>query len=164
VEHIAALDWIFLAVLLLSMTLGLWRGLVYEVLSLLSWVAAFFAAQWLAQDVGEWLPLASLSAPLRYAAGFATVFIAALFAGGFVAWLVQKALAAIGLRPVDRVLGGVFGLLRGLVLVLVITVAAQLASLQSHAQWQASQGAQIASAALKGLRPLLPSEAARFLP
>ena len=44
----AALDWIFAAVLLASMLIGAWRGLVFEVLSVLGWVAAFFAAQWFA--------------------------------------------------------------------------------------------------------------------
>ena len=39
-------DWILLGVLLASMVVGLWRGLVYEVLSLAGWVAAFFVAQW----------------------------------------------------------------------------------------------------------------------
>ena len=42
--QLAALDWIILAILLLSMALGAWRGLVYEVLSVLGWFAAFVAA------------------------------------------------------------------------------------------------------------------------
>ena len=44
------LDWVFLAVLAASLLLGAWRGLVYEVLSVTSWVAAFIVAQWLAPD------------------------------------------------------------------------------------------------------------------
>ena len=41
-------DWVLLGVMFTSMVVGLWRGLVYEVLSLVGWVAAFFLAQWLA--------------------------------------------------------------------------------------------------------------------
>ena len=52
----AALDWIFAAVLLASMLIGAWRGLVFEVLSVLGWVAAFFAAQWFAADMAALLP------------------------------------------------------------------------------------------------------------
>ena len=51
------LDWIFIAVLLGSMLLGAWRGLVYEVLSLLGWVVAFMVARTWAQEVAVWLPL-----------------------------------------------------------------------------------------------------------
>jgi membrane protein required for colicin V production len=43
-----ALDWIFALVLLASLAMGVWRGLVYEILSMLNWVAAFILAQWLA--------------------------------------------------------------------------------------------------------------------
>lgn len=53
----AALDWFFLAVLGLSLCLGAWRGLVYELLSLAGWVLAFWAAQWWAADAGALLPL-----------------------------------------------------------------------------------------------------------
>ena len=45
----AMLDWIFLAVLLASMLIGAWRGLVFEVLSALGWLVAFMAAQWWAE-------------------------------------------------------------------------------------------------------------------
>ena len=49
-------DWILLGVLFVSMMVGFWRGLVYEVLSLAGWVAAFVLAQWFASDVIVWLP------------------------------------------------------------------------------------------------------------
>ena len=78
----AALDWILLTVVLASLLLGAWRGLVYEVLSLLAWVAAFFVAQWFAADVAAWLPLGDSAEPVRYAAGFVGVFVATLFACG----------------------------------------------------------------------------------
>ena len=103
----AALDWILLTVVLASLLLGAWRGLVYEVLSLLAWVAAFFVAQWFAADVAAWLPLGDSAEPVRYAAGFVGVFVATLFACGMVAWLAKKLIEAVGLRPVDRGLGAV---------------------------------------------------------
>ena len=104
-----AVDGLLLFVLLLSAVVGMWRGLVYEVLSLMVWVAAFLLAQAYAGDVARLLPLDGLSAALRIAVAFVLVFVASAFAGGFVAWLVKKMVAAVGLRPIDRVLGGVFG-------------------------------------------------------
>ena len=64
-------DWILLGVLLISMTVGFWRGLVYEVLSLAGWVAAFVLAQWLASDVVDLLPfLKGAAATVQYAVAF----------------------------------------------------------------------------------------------
>src|SRR6218665_508376 len=60
----AALDWIFLAALLLSMLIGAWRGLVFELLSVLGWILSFFVAQWLAADMAAWLPMGDSGAAL----------------------------------------------------------------------------------------------------
>jgi membrane protein required for colicin V production len=98
------IDWVLAALVLLSALVGLWRGLIFEVLSLLGWIAAFFVARWLAASVGVYLPLQGLSDPMRYAAGFALTFIAALLAAGLLAALVRKVVSAVGLRPIDRVL------------------------------------------------------------
>ena len=103
--NIATVDLLLLLVLLISVVIGAWRGLLYEVLSVIGWVAAFVLAQWWAVAVGEWLPLGEAAEPLRYAAGFALVFVAVAFAAGLLAWLVKKLVESVGLRPVDRTLG-----------------------------------------------------------
>ena len=160
----ASLDWIFAAVLLASMLIGAWRGLVFEVLSLLGWVVSFVLAQWFAQDVADWLPMGSAAGPLRYAAGFAVVFVGAVFACGFLSWLAKKLVEAVGLRPADRTLGAVFGVLRGLVLLLALAVVAALTPLHDAPWWQESQGASALAEVLKGLKPALPEEFGRHLP
>ncbi len=158
------LDWIFLIVLLLSLLLGAWRGLVYEVLSLVNWVAAFFLAQWFAADVAQHLPMSGVGEGVRYAAGFAVVFVLAVLAGGLVAALVKKLFAAVGLQPVDRTLGAAFGLVRGVLMVLAATVVITMTPLKSAPWWQASSGAGVSLAALQGLKPLLPQEFGKYLP
>src|SRR4051812_27382656 len=100
-----ALDWVFLAVLVASLLLGAWRGLVYEVLSVISWVAAFILAQWFAPQAAALLPLGNSSEVVRYAAGFVVVFIAVVFAGALSGLLIKKLVEAVGLRPIDRLLG-----------------------------------------------------------
>jgi membrane protein required for colicin V production len=158
------LDWIFLAVLLVSLALGAWRGLVYEVLSVLSWFAAFVLGQWLAADAGAWLPLGDAAQPVRYAAGFVAVFVAAVFAGGLLAWLTKKLVEAVGLRPVDRTLGAAFGLVRGVLLLLALAVVVNLTPLKGGPWWTESTGAAVSTAALKGLRPVLPESFGQYLP
>ena len=158
------LDWVFVGVLGFSLLLGLLRGLVYEVLSVLSWIAAFVVAQWLAPAVGAWLPMEKAAEPVRYAAGFAIVFVAVVFAGGLVAWATRKMVEAVGLRPMDRVLGGAFGLVRGVMVLLALAVVVNMTPLRKSQWWTESTGAAVSTAALKGLKPVLPEEFAQYLP
>ena len=163
VSSVTTIDWVLLAVLVLSLLVGLWRGLVFEVLSVLGWVAAFFLAQWFAPDVAALLSMSSATQPIRYAIAFVLTFIAAVFLAGLLASMLRKMVAAVGLRPVDRVFGAVFGLVRGLVLLLAVAVAIDLTPLKDSSWWQESTGAPMLSAALKGLKPVLPEQFSRFL-
>lgn len=157
------LDWVLAGVLFFSLLLGAWRGLVYEVLSVLGWAAAFYVAQWYAPQAATLLPLQSASEPVRFAAAFALVFIAAVFAAGLLASLLKRLVEAIGLRPVDRTLGAAFGLLRGIILLLAATVVMNMTALQSSPWWQESRGASALTATLQSLKPALPEQFAKYL-
>ena len=156
-------DWIFLAVLGFSLLLGAWRGLVYEVLSVLGWAVSFYAAYYYAPIVSGILPLPSSSEPVRYAAAFVLIFVAAVFAAGMLAFLLKKLVTAIGLRPVDRTMGAAFGLVRGAILLLAVAVVMDMTALKNSLWWQESKGAPILIATLKGLKPVLPEQFAKYL-
>lgn len=156
-------DWILIGIVLLSLLVGLWRGLVFEVLSLVGWVASFFIAQWLAVSVAVHLPLQGLSDPVRYAVGFALTFLACLVAAGLLATLSRKLIAVVGLLPVDRLLGAAFGALRGLVILLALAVVIGLTPLKTSDWWIQSQIAPLLSVVLTGLKPALPGSLSRFL-
>ena len=157
-------DWVLLALLFLSVLLGLWRGLMFEVLSVAGWVAAFVLAQTWADDVVPWLPIDRVAPPLQIALAFALVFIAVAFVGGLIAWGVQKLVASVGLRPVDRVLGGAFGLARGVVILLAVALVITMTQLQGAAWWTVSPTAGVLTATLHDLKPLLPDPVARYIP
>ena len=161
---VAPLDWAFLALLAASFVLGLWRGLVYEVLSVMSWVAAFIVAQWLAPQAAAALPLERAPEAARYALGFVGVFILVVFAGGLLAWLTKKLVDSVGLRPIDRVLGAAFGLVRGAVLLLVVAIVINMSPARQYGWWTESKGAGASLAVLKGLKPVLPERFGRYLP
>lgn len=159
-----AVDWILLAVLAASLLLGAWRGLVYELMSVLGWVAAFVLAQWWAPDLATRLPMGGAAEPVQYAAAFVLIFVGVAFAGGLLAWLTRKLVEAIGLRPVDRVLGAAFGLVRGAVLLLAVAVVMDMTPLKSSEAWQTSAGSGVLSAALRGLKPVLPEAFGKYFP
>lgn len=157
-------DWIVLAVVLVSLLLGAWRGFVYEVLSALAWLAAFLVAQWFAPEVAVRLPLGDTAAPLRFALAFGLVFIVVAFAGGMFAALFKKAIGAVGLRPVDRVLGMVFGLARALMLLLAMVVLARLVpAFGTSPAWRGSVSAPWLNELLVRITPMLPDTFARIV-
>ena len=159
----AIADWALLGVLAFSLLLGAWRGLVYEILSVIGWAASFYLAQWLAPELATRLPLQSASEPVRYAAAFVLIFIGAVFLAGLLAVLIKKLVEAIGLRPVDRTLGAAFGLLRGLILLLAVTVVINLTALKSSVWWRESKGAELLTLGLHSLKPVLPEQFAKYL-
>ena len=161
---LAIVDWVFVGVLVFSLLVGAWRGLMYEVISLVSWLAAFVLAQWFAPAVAQGLPISSTNEALRYGIGFVLVFVATVFAGGLIAFVVKKLLAAVGLSPADRLLGAVFGVVRGIVVLLALTVVVGMTPFKSAPWWQESEGPQWAGVALHGLKPVLPEDFGKYLP
>lgn len=157
------LDWICLGIVLASLLLGAWRGLLYEALSLGGWVAAYFAARWAAEPLGRMLPMGDAPPEWRAAAGFVLVFIAVAFAGGMLAWAVRGAARSLGMRPVDRLLGGVFGALRGGLLLLVLAAAIQLTGQGGELWWRESASGAWLTQALGQLRPILPPALGQYL-
>lgn len=158
------LDWILVAILLGSMLLGAWRGLVYEVLSLVGWVVAFIVARTWAQEMAQWLPLDGWDMQLRYAAGFVLLLVVAMFAWGLVSWLSKQLIEAVGLRPVDRTLGALFGVLRGVLLLMVLSLVIRYTPLHAAPWWQQSVLAPWLTEALGVALPALPQQWEQYLP
>lgn len=158
-------DGVFAGILLLSLLVGAWRGLVYELMSLAGWVAAFVLAQWLAGDVAQWLPVWRDAADsVRHAVAFVLVFVASVFAAGLVSWLLRKVVDTAGLRPADRSLGAIFGLLRGVLVLMALAVVVQLLGMHTEPWWQSSRGSPLLEVLLSGIKPLLPAVLQAYLP
>jgi membrane protein required for colicin V production len=157
-------DWALLAVLAVSVAVGLWRGLVFEVLSLVGWVAAYIVAQAFAVAAAVYVPIGSPGSALNHATAFALVFLSALIAWALASRLLRLVIHATPLQVVDRMLGGAFGLLRGAVLLLAVATVVSMTPVARSPAWQHSQGAAWLAAALQGLRPVLPEALAQHLP
>jgi len=157
-------DWTLAAVLAVSVAVGLWRGLVFELMSLLGWVAAYVAAQLFAGQVGAWVPIGTPGSALHQGAAFAATFLLALLAWALLARLLRLIVHASPLTALDRTLGAGFGLLRGAVLLLALATVVALTPAARAPAWQDSHGAAWLGAALQGLKPVLPGAVARHLP
>lgn len=166
---LGAVDLTMLAVLAISAAVGLWRGFIFEAASLLGWVVAYFGAQ-------RWSPALTAHATLEgwvpqawagsvgAAASFALVFLGVMLVWMLGARLVRRLVQATPLALPDRLVGGVFGLLRGVVVLLVVVTVVAWTPLQSQDAWQASQGRAWLERVIEGLRPFWPDAAQRWLP
>jgi membrane protein required for colicin V production len=131
-------DYALLGVLLLSGLLGALRGLVAEVLSLVVWIAAFWLAFVYGAEVAKLFTAQAHDPAARLFIAYALVFIAAMIVGSMVTWMVGKLVRSIGLGGVDRLLGLLFGLLRGAALGCVLVLVLGFTTLPQETSWRAS--------------------------
>ena len=116
------MNWVDASILIvtaLSFTFGIWRGLVREVLSLITWILALLVARSYSEVVAATLFNSFDNLTMRYVTAFALIFIGVMMLGTFVNFLMSKLLIFTGLRFADRILGGLFGIARGALIVLV---------------------------------------------
>ncbi|MGQ3053076.1 MAG: CvpA family protein [Roseateles sp.] len=164
-----ALSWVDLAlagVLLISIGIGLWRGLIFEVMSLAGWVVAYFAASPLAPVVAELLPTAvtdALSPAALHVVALAIAFFVVLIIWSLASRLVKALIHATPLSVVDRLGGAGFGALRGVFIALLLVLVIGASPLAESATWQASRAAPVLGGVLRDVSPLLPEPVARFV-
>ncbi len=154
-------DYAVLAIVAASILLGAWRGLVSEVLALAAWVAALLAGRALAPEMapvfGEWLQ----EPALRYAAAFVAIVVAVLVTAALLRLALSKLLRAIGLGPLDRFLGAVFGVARGVLVVLLCVLIGGLTALPQQAWWRQAWLAPPLETAVLAAKPWLPAAVAK---
>jgi len=150
------LDYAVIGVFAASLVVGAWRGLVREVISILGWVIAFLAANLLAGPIGPLMPQIIPSPELRVAAAYVAVFMGSLLATALLGLLLSKIVKATGLGGVDRVFGAIFGVARGLLIVVAAALLAGLTSAPRQAFWRESASAPLLTQAAQALKPLLP--------
>lgn len=154
-------DYAVIAITAWSVLLGLWRGFVYELLSLLGWVIAYAVARWQAVDVAVLLPAGLGAEPIRVAAAFVLVFVATLIICGVVVWLLSRLIKLTGLGWIDGLLGSLFGILRGILVVLFLVLLAGMTDLPKKPFWrEAMLSKPLENMALAGL-VWLPDSVAR---
>ena len=135
-----AVDIAILGVVVMSASVGLLRGFVKEVFSLVNWVAAIGLAYLFRDTAGAWLPLNDTVRPaIRSMAGGAVIFAGVLIVGGLFSALLHKLVQVTGLSGTDRTLGMVFGLLRGGVIVLaLLIILPSLSPVAEQPWWETS--------------------------
>jgi membrane protein required for colicin V production len=131
-------DYIIIAIIVMSALISVFRGFVREAFSLVVWIAAFWVA-WaffreFSQYLIQWISLPSA----RLGVSFAIIMIAVLIVGGVVNYLLAQLVEHTGLSGTDRLLGIFFGIGRGAIIVAIIILLAGLTALPQDPWWNQS--------------------------
>ena len=143
------------AFLLLSVVIGLMRGMIFEVLSLIGWFVAWFMALWLTPMAQPYITLGGAGTALNHAIAFACVFLVVLVLWGLGARLVRALIRATPLSPLDRLLGGAFGVARGAVVLLLVVLVVGVSPWAQAEPWRHSVGAVWLNQVWQELKPTI---------
>lgn len=151
-------DIIILVIFLASVLAGLIRGFVKEIISLLTWIAAFVIAVMFASKLAAWFTsmpsvqsmIASASNSIGTSAetsvsyialgiSFLLLFVCTLIIGSIISTIISRAIESVGIGFINRLLGGVFGLARGFLIVVAGIFLVQLTSAAQQPWWAQSQ-------------------------
>jgi len=133
-------DWVIIGILLISCLFGLIRGFVREALSLVIWILAALCAHIFAGSIDSLLVSLIETPSIRSISAFAIIFVLILLLGALVQHLISVLIKASGLTFLDRALGIAFGVVRGLVVVMVLLlVSVKLTQVQQDHWWKESE-------------------------
>lgn len=152
-------DYLIIGIICLSTIVGLLRGFIREAFSLAAWILAFWVGWTFKQELSE--HMVWFEEPfLRYVAAFTILFLTTLILGALVNYLIGKVVDKSGLSGTDRLVGMLFGIVRGAVLVSIMVVIAGLTPLSNGSWWEESQLIDYFSDLAVWLRDQLPPDAA----
>lgn len=141
-----AIDWIFIALLLLSTLVGVSRGFIKEALSLVGWVGSFYIAWKFTDPVlanpsvfTTYLKSKVTMPAVQASIVFVGIFLSSMIVFALINFVICKLVSASPLAGFNRLLGMLFGLLRGAVIILVLVMVVHATPMRSLASWQQSK-------------------------
>ncbi len=156
-------DYAILSIIVLSILVGLWRGFIKEVFALAVWVAALWLAFQFSGVVAAQLEETISLPSARTGLAFGGIFIAVLLVGALLTFLLGKLVESTGLSGTDRLLGAVFGALRGVALVLLLVMVAGFTPLPQDPWWAQSPGISALLPLAEWVSEFLPDSARELL-
>jgi membrane protein required for colicin V production len=153
-----AFDYTVIGIGFVSLLIGLWRGVVGEIIALTAWVLAFFAAKFWGTEVARVLFSGLADPGIRIVAAWVLVFVVVLLAMSLLRLALRSLLKVLGLSLTDRLLGVIFGAARGLLIVLALVAAGGMTEAPKEKWWSEAQFAAPLETAVLASKPWLPPE------
>lgn len=156
-------DYLVLFVLICSIVISMLRGLVKEVFSLAGWIVAFIVANAYAEALAQLLPDMVPGNTTRLIVGFIVLFIGVRILVGLLTMALNEVVKAAGLTLADRGLGGLFGLARGLLIVLAAVLLCGMTGIPQQDFWKEALFSPLAETAAHTVKPFLPDDFAQHI-
>jgi membrane protein required for colicin V production len=156
-------DYVVLFILAASVVISMLRGLVKEILSLVSWVIAFVLANAYGAQLAPLLPSMIPGQAVRLMVAFVALFLGVRILMGLLTLAFDAVIKASGLSLADRGLGGLFGLGRGLVIVLAGVILCGMTSIPQQAFWKDALLSPLAESGARTIKPFLPAALAQHV-
>jgi membrane protein required for colicin V production len=150
-----AVDYIILAILLVSAVMGLVRGLLREAIAVVTWFLAIICAWAFADSLEPLLGGVLVGSPMRIWAARVIIFVGILLLGGAIGVVAGHYMRVSLFAAMDKFLGFVFGIVRGVVIVGAFTIAVQALRLDEDKSWQGSRLLPYAAGVADALRGLV---------
>ena len=131
-----AFDYVVLAVIGLSVLVSIFRGAVREIMALASWIGSGFIAIEFSPSVSGVLPSAISNPTIRIAVAFVVLLLTCLLLFALVSLAASNLIKKAGLSSMDRTVGAFFGLLRGIVVLVLLVLLAGLTPLPRDPAWR----------------------------
>ena len=157
---IAWIDVVIISLVVLSAILSLFRGFVKEALALITWLVALWVAMAFYEELAAWLSQWIAVPSAQKVTAFGVLFVCVLLLGAIVNYLAGKLVDKTGLTGTDKMLGVVFGVARGAVIVAILVLLAGLTPVPQDPWWQDSQFLGYFEDIAMWMRDFLPSEIA----
>ena len=161
--RVTIFDYLVLIVLICSIVISTLRGLIKEILSLASWVAALMVANLYGEALAQMLPEIIPGGVTRLIVAFVALFIGVRLMMMLLTMAIDTVIKASGLSLADRGLGGLFGLARGLIIVLAVVLVCGTTSIPKQPFWTKALLSPLAETAARTAKPFLPGDFARHV-
>lgn len=132
------IDYTIIAIIALSVLISVMRGFVREVISLVVWVAAIAVSFIFYRYIADLLVNFIHSDSVRWVVSFVGLFLVTLILGMLINYLIGQLVANTGLSGTDRVLGIIFGIARGILVVVLLMMLMNLTPFAKETSWQES--------------------------
>ena len=156
-------DYLVLFILIASVVISTLRGLVKEILSLVSWVVAFVVANLYGARLAPMLPEVIPGDATRLIVSYIALFLGVRLLMGLLTMAIDAVVKATGLSLADRGLGGLFGLARGIVIVLFGVILCGMTAIPRQDFWKHALLSPMAETGVRTVKPFLPADFAQHV-
>jgi membrane protein required for colicin V production len=158
---VTSFDYAVIAIIVLSAVVGWWRGFMYELFSLIGWLAAYIVASTFSAQMMPYVPIEVGADNIRSAVAFAALFVVTLIVGALFAWLLARLAKFAGLSGMDGKFGAIFGTLRGGLVVIALVWLGGLTELPQQSFWRNAMSSKPLQQAALYTKDYMPENAVR---